>query len=434
MRRLLVLLLISPALAFGQGSDSALKDRVDQLIEKLAAKDEKARDAAEKALVGLGAKVIPLLPDPAKVSGDETRKRLDKVRVALAEDMEKASLVASKVTIQGKSIRLTEVLKQLQVQTGNRITDLREANGADVTNPAIDLDLKDMVFFEALDLIAAKAEISLDFNTGDGTIGIMPGMGAGLPEQVGDDPVDNKAMLLYSGPFRIQFKQYSSSRDLSTGQTGANAQFDVAWEPRLRPMLLGLKAENVTILDDLGEKVTPTVDAEAGNVVLRPENPIAEMNVNMTAPQRKAQEIASLKVKAEVTMPAGIRSFKFPSLAETNVTKKQGDVSVILESSEVDEAVWKVRVMLQMPGEGPAFESYRQGLFNNRIWLQKADGTRFEHNGGFNSLGSDAGKLGFEYLFVDAPGKPSEYGLVYETPSRVLTIPLEFEFKKVPLP
>ena len=40
----------------------------------------------------------------------------------------------------------------------------------------------------------------------------------------------------------------------------------------------------------------------------------------------------------------------------------------------------------------------------------------------------------YEYLFVEAPGKLADYGLTYETPSRVVTIPLEFEFKKVPLP
>ena len=89
---------------------------------------------------------------------------------------------------------------------------------------------------------------------------------------------------------------------------------------------------------------------------------------------------------------------------------------------------------LDYPGQGPAFESYRQGLFNNRLWLQRADGSRFEHNGGFSNTASDGGKLGFEYLFVDAPGKPADYQLVYETPSKVLTIPLEFEFKDVPLP
>ena len=116
------------------------------------------------------------------------------------------------------------------------------------------------------------------------------------------------------------------------------------------------------------------------------------------------------------------------------MTQKQGDVSATLQNVEIDEQVWKVNVELVYPGNGPAFESYRQGLFNNRIWLQKADGSRFEHNGGFSNTSSDGGKLGFEYLFVDAPGKSADYQLVYETPSKVVTIPLEFEFKNVPLP
>ena len=173
---------------------------------------------------------------------------------------------------------------------------------------------------------------------------------------------------------------------------------------------------------------------ESDEVVVRPENPVAEINLNLQAPERSAAKIKTLDVKAEVTIPAGIKVFRFPSLSQENVTVKQGDVSVTLQETEVDEQVWKVNVELAYPGEGPAFESYRQGLFNNRIWLQRADGSRFEHNGGFSNTGSDGGKLGFEYLFVDAPGKPSDYQLVYETPSKVITIPLEFEFKDVPLP
>lgn len=433
MRRLLAILLLMPALAWGQGSDSALKDRVDQLVEKLGSSDEKARDAAEKALVGLGVKAIPALPDDAKIKDKAVKERLAKVRAALAEEQEKAALVASTVTIQGQGIRLTEALKAIQSQTGNRITDLREANGADVTNPSLDLDIKDMKFFEALDIICKKAELSVDFNTQDGTIGIMPGA-ADLPNQIGEDPSASAPLIVYSGPFRIKLMQYASAKVFGGGNPTANAQFEVAWEPRLRPMLLSMKAADVKITDDTGSEIMPTVSDESGTVVLRPENPVAEVNVNMNAPDRKAQELASLKVKAEVTVPAGLRTFAFPKLDARDDTKKIGDVAVTLESSEVDESVWKVHVYLEMPGSGPAFESYRQGLFNNRIWLQKADGTRFEHNGGFSNTASDGGKLGFEYLFVDAPGKIADYGLVYETPSRVLTIPLEFEFKKVPLP
>jgi hypothetical protein len=435
MRRTLALALLLTALAvprftYGQAADAALKDRVAQLVEKLDSPKDDARDAAREALVKLGPRILPLLPDPAKLKGARQKEQLAKVREALAEQQESANLGASKVNLKGQGIRLSEALKALQAQTGNPITDLRE--GDDATNPAIDLDLKDTPFFEALDIIASKAKVTPYFATGDGTIGLMGGANAELPDQIGEEPF--KSLVLYSGPFRITFRQVIIQRDLQSGARSGNAQFEVAWEPRLRPMLLALKAKDLEIVDDLGNAVLPTVTDESGSVVLRQENPIAEVNLNIDPPDRKAQTLAKLKVKADVTVPAAVRTFKFDSLAAKNVAKTQGDIGVTLEETEVDEQVWKVRVQVAMPGEGPAFESYRQGLFNNRIWLQKRDGSRFEQNGGFNNTGVDGGKLGFEYLFVDAPGKPADYGLVYETPGKVLTIPLEFEFKDVPLP
>ena len=199
-------------------------------------------------------------------------------------------------------------------------------------------------------------------------------------------------------------------------------------------MLLTLKSDGLAVKDDKNREVKPQAMMESNEVVLRPENPAVEMNLNLEAPDRSAVKLSSFRIKADVTLPAGIKTFRFLSLAQENVTQKQGDVSATLQNVEIDEQVWKVNVELVYPGNGPAFESYRQGLFNNRIWLQKADGSRFEHNGGFSNTSSDGGKLGFEYLFVDAPGKPADYQLVYETPSKVVTIPLEFEFKNVPLP
>ena len=215
----------------------------------------------------------------------------------------------------------------------------------------------------------------------------------------------------------------------------ASAQFDVAWEPRLRPMLLKLKADEIAAVDDRDKRVEAQVSRESTDIVLRPENPVAEINLSLKAPERAAKVLKSLKVKAEVTVPAGVRTFRFPTLAvAAPTTLKEGDIAVTLESTEVDEQVWKVNLALAYPGEGPAFESYRQGLFNNRLWLQKADGQKFEHNGGFSNTSAGEGKLGFEYLFVDAPGKPADFGLVYETPSQVKAIPLEFEFRDISLP
>jgi hypothetical protein len=414
------------------GADAALKDRVLQLVDRLDADKVEARDTAMASLIKLGPKILPLLPDTATVTNAERKERLGRIRTTLTEKQSELNTGVSKATLIGKGIRLSEALQQLQKQTGNAITDVREQVGAEVTNPALDLDIRDKPFFEALDQVARLAEISITFATGDGSIGIMAG--ASMTPAPGAPAAKPKPLIVYSGPFRVELQQVSLSRDFQTGTGLANVRIETAWEPRLRPMLLKLKADEMKIVDDRKKDVKPQVAAESDEVVIRPENPSAEINLNLEAPERDAKKIASLLVKAEVTIPAGIKSFKFPSLAQKDVTVKQGDVRLTLEDVEIDEQVWKVNVTLVYPDEGPAFESYRQGLFNNRIWLQRADGSRFEHNGGFNSTGSDGGKLGFEYLFVDAPGKPADYQLIYETPSKVITIPLEFEFKDVVLP
>jgi hypothetical protein len=329
---------------------------------------------------------------------------------------------ASRVTIRGKGIRLSEAIAQLQKQTGNAIIDMREQLGAEVTDSALDLDIRDQPFFEALDRVAAAADVSITASTGEGSIGIVPGSPPKSP------------LLVYKGPFRIALKQFTAVRDLQAGTAAASAQIELSWEPRLRPMLLSLKSEDLEIKDDKGQEIKPQTMMESNEVVLRPENPAAEINLNIDAPQRCATKLSILSVKSQITLPAALKTFRFPSLAHENVTQKQGDVSVTLGNVEIDEQVWKVNVEVVYPGAGPAFESYRQGLFNNRLWLQKADGSRFKHNGGFSNTSSDGGKLGFEYVFVDVPGKLADYQLIYETPAKIATIPLEFQFKDVPLP
>ena len=62
-----------------------------------------------------------------------------------------------------------------------------------------------------------------------------------------------------------------------------------------------------------------------------------EINVRMDPPARAAKRLARFKVKADVTVPAALRTFKFPSLAAKNVTQSQGDLRVTLEATEVDE-------------------------------------------------------------------------------------------------
>ena len=140
---------------------------------------KQAQDAAQASLIKLGPKILTLLPDAATAKTPERKQRLEKIRATLKDMEPDITTTATKVTIQAKGIRLSEALQQLQKQSGNAITDLRDQLGADVTNPAIDLDIKDKGFFEALDTITRLAEVTTTYATGDGTIGIMAGASDG---------------------------------------------------------------------------------------------------------------------------------------------------------------------------------------------------------------------------------------------------------------
>src|SRR5262249_54941726 len=152
-------------------------------------------------------------------------------------------------------------------------------------------------------------------------------------------------------------KQIGLTRDFESGPALATIQLEAAWEPRLRPMLLKLKADELKVSDDRGKEVKPQMQMASDEVVVRPENPVAEINLNLQAPERAAAKLKSLRVKAELTIPAGIKVFRFPSLAQQNTPVKQGDVSVTYQDTEIDEQTWKVHVELSYPGGGPAFES-----------------------------------------------------------------------------
>lgn len=407
-------------------SDDALKDRVGQLVSRLEGEDPKAAEGAIEALVKLGPKALPLLPEPGKLKGDAANKALEKAREALREASESVNTGASLVTIKGDGVRLSEVIRELQKQSGNPITDLRD----EPANPSLDLDLEKKPFLEALDAVAAKAGLSASFYTGDGTIGLM---GAGMEE--GQMPAAKPNTLIrYAGPFRVEMTGISRARNFRAGSHAATVGFEVAWEPRLRPMLMKLEAKGVEVTDDLGGKVEANVAEESQESPLRPENPVIDVNLDLKAPAIEAKALKSLKVKGEVTVPAGLRTFRFPKLTETNAKQAQGEVTITLLGSEVEESVWKIELLIGYEGGGSAFESYQQGLFNNQLWLQSKDGARFEHNGGFSQTRSGAGRVGYEYLFVEVPGKLEDYQLVYQTPSKLQVIPIEFEFNDVPLP
>ena len=188
-------------------------------------------------------------------------------------------------------------------------------------------------------------------------------------------------------------------------------------------MLLKLKADELKIVDDRKKEVKPQVEMEVRRSRRPAREPVGRDQSQPGGPGPRRQEAELAARQGRSHGPGRDQDLQVPEPGPEGRDRQARRRESDPQDTEVDEQVWKVNVTLVYPGEGPAFESYRQGLFNNRLWLQRADGSRFEHNGGFSNTSTDGGKLGFEYLFVDAPGKPADYQLIYETPSKVVTDP-----------
>jgi len=413
---------LMPTNAQGQ-ADETLMDRVAQLVERLGDPDPQVVARAREALLKLGPRALEYLP--ADQEGEPVDSPLVQIRNTLREAADAVALKGSRVTLEG-SFRLSEALRELQRQTGNLITDRRD----DDANPTLNLALIDQPFLKALDEVCARVGIVPSFYSADGTIALNPGV------VVSPNPNAelSRALVRYPGPFRVELVQYGAVDNFRDGVQTASLLLEIAWEPRLRPMLLRLPMSDLTIVDDQDRPIRPRVEGEVLETMLRPENPIIEVNLDLEPPFRDAQTIKRLAVRGEVTVPSVRRVFRFPDASRPNQRQSDRGVTVTLNSLHVEEFVWKVEMLVEYNQTGTVLESFRQGMFSNMIALERADGSRIELNGGFSPTQTGGNRVGFEYLFVDIPGKPSDYRLLYETPVKLTRIPLEFEFEDIPLP
>ena len=71
------------------------------------------------SLTKLGPKILPILPDTSKLPAGDRKDRIEQLRAALKVAEEDIQPGASRVTLEGKGIRLTEAIQQLQKRTGN---------------------------------------------------------------------------------------------------------------------------------------------------------------------------------------------------------------------------------------------------------------------------------------------------------------------------
>lgn len=320
------------------------------------------------------------------------------------------------VKLTEKASPLTQVLAAIKKQTG--ITVESQLGEPD---PSVSLEVKQEPFWKALDLIADRAGARVTILARDGRIVLV---------KRGDE---RRPLVSYSGPCRFCVKRITATRDLETGAHTYSAAVEVAWEPGLKPLYLGTPQE-VVVRDaagrrhpapDMGKSLAP-VD---GRVALL-------IDVPLPALPRAVSSLAQVEGHLEAVMPSRMLRLRFPPLDEVKkgTQLKQDGVTCTITRLALDRDRWTVQVTVKNPPSGTVLESFQPWDSNNQMLLVSNDGqTRLI----LRSYVRESGTV-FGYHFTDAARlakmDPRDWHLEYETPALVVTVPLTFSFRDVPLP
>jgi hypothetical protein len=414
----------TPTQALPHKGGGELEAKVKKLVDQLNDKDFAKREAAKTELIKLGPDILPFLPQSDAKLSPEQINRLTAIRTTLREAVAEKVLTPRLVTLQRDNIPLSLALAELTKQTGTLLEDLRTDKTAD---PTVKLRLEKVTFWQAVDALAREADLRVVFDHKEGKVALADGPNRTPP-----------GSLSYSGLFRIAVKRIQADQDLESDKEGhfCTVYLEVAWEPRFHPLFLESQPATFEIKDDKGN-VLKALEQGGGRVPLS-ERIASQLQVRLEAPKRTALNLGQLKGSLNVLGPAKMVQFTFDKLAEKPAPSQvQDGVKLTLlefDEGEKGEELWKVTLKVEYAEGGPEFESFEQWLINNEAYLEKKDGKKRIKTGN-SETEPGARQAILRYFFSDEGiGKPENWKLVYRTPGQILKVPVNFEFKELPLP
>lgn len=402
-----------------------LKLEVRRLVRQLNDRRVEQRDDAERALLELGPSVLEQLPEVNDRMPAEVRHRLERVRQTLEGRAARAAVAPSTVTIQGEDLALDEVLEKIAEQTKNGIDTRAQQIEPAVAARRVDVHFDNEPFWPALDALLDQTELGLYFFSAGQSVSLVNRSPGQLPYS---------GRVTYSGPFRFEPKLVTAVRDLTQpGNQVLKLRVQIAWEPRLRPIVLTQPLDKIEAVDAAGKALS--VENPMGELAfeIHPGMGAVEMELPFALPSRDVQKIATLRGEMRALVPGGVETFRFENIERAkDVEQRKGGVLVTLENMRPNNDLWTARVRVAFAATDGALESHRSWIANNVCYLVDAEGKKYE-NLGFDSTLRTRHAVGFAYLF-DLPDGPQGLTLVYKTPAAIVNLPVKYELKDIPLP
>jgi hypothetical protein len=409
---------------------------VARLVRQLNSDELTRRDQAEQQLIALGPAALPHLPPTNDRTPAEVAQRLLRVRQAFEQARAEQAAQGSTVSLTG-DLPLTDIFKDFGKQTGNAIVDRREREEGAV-DPPLHVDFNKTLFWRAVDQTLDEAQLDVDSFSGEPGVTITPR----TPGRVA-----RTSRASYSGPFRLEPARFEAIRDLrNPGNRSLKLFIEVAWEPRLKPIVISQPLDLITAtagdeevrIDGQGEPAAPINDGAAS----------VELVIPLASPARTQGKISSLKGTLKAIVPGEVETFRFSELPATRqeegkkkaggaaakkIEQRKAAVTVALDGLRKNGEIWELQVRVRFDDPAGALDSYLSGwLLNNEVFMEKAGQMPIEP-GGFEQFLQNANEIGVKYLF-DLPDGPKGCTFVYKSPTAVFTVPIEYELKDLELP
>lgn len=406
-------------------ADEDLAQKVRRLVVQLDAPQLTQRETAEAELLRLGPAVLESLPPSGRRTSAEVRQRLARVRQRLEQIAADAATDASTITLHAEAMSLSDILRAFQEQSGNTIIDYRRKFGQPADNPQLSVQFDKTAFWPAFDRLLDQAGLSL-YPFGQKR-------GLHVVAAVGERKGGRVGRATYSGPFRFEPLSTIAQRDLQTTDPGMlTVNVQAAWEPRLAVIVLTQRMADVQAEDDRGQSL-PVADPAA-----QPEMPIStgsavNLAIRFPLPAAGLRKIAKLQGELRATIPGRIETFRFDRLAGVrNVERRIASATVVLESVRRCSEGWEVHMRVRFDEVGDALASHRQWIFGNRAYLEDADGKTIAFDR-YEPTAQSKNELGLVFTFMT--DRPLDgLAFVYKTPGSVVTTPIRYELKDIPLP
>lgn len=411
--------------------------QIQKLVEQLDAADAADRDAAEKQLIELGLQdksasageaFVDLLPKPNDEMPQEVQVRLTRIAGEIRKRIAKQAIAGTTVSLDVTDAPLGDVLKELEKQTGNRVTDYREQFGQETAEKKVTYSGKDQPFWAALDAILDGLQMSPYNDSGEANLAIID-RDQGVLRRGGGRAV-------YSGPFRIEATGASSQRGIrAPDQSGLSIDLEISWEPRLRPIGLALNAADLKVVCDDGRETPVVGGEEAFNVEVQAGSHATDVTVSLQLPARQADKLATVAGRMTALVPGRTAELKFANLAGAKeVTQRAGEVAVTLDRVTKNQALWEVHMRLAVESSDAALDVNGGWVYQNVATLVDKDGEALD-NAGFETTLQTEEEIGFAYFYELPEGRElKDYAWVYRTPASIVAVPVEFKLENVPLP